>query len=458
MNRRTFLRATAAGAVHSTKGWGIGTAPPNIVLILADDLGYGDLGCYGSHVRTPNLNRMASEGVLLRQFCAASPVCSPSRAGLMTGRYGVRAGVPNVLGPNDSTGLSESETTIPQVLKPMGYRTACVGKWHLGSQPRFLPTQRGFDEFYGMLFSNDQGPCTLLRNGEIVDSQAPLDSLTQWYTARAVDFIRRAKDGPFFLYLAHTAPHMPLVASTLFRGKSRAGVYGDVVQELDWSVGQVLAELSANGLDENTLVIFTSDNGPWFQGTAGRLRGRKGDTFEGGMRVPFLARYKGRIPEGAVVNGFASLLDLLPTFAALAQGSLPAQPLDGVNILPLLTGEAESVERPPFLYFDSLHLQCARVGQWKLHLSRYNIPAFLPEPKAGRQNLRLFFPELYDVDADAAESTDESTDYPEVVNYIRAAIDRMLPGLPAEVQTAWAATQTRKVIPNQPGVWPEAIP
>jgi arylsulfatase A len=457
MNRRTFFKASAAAAVHSTAALAAST-PPNIVLILADDLGYGDLGCYGSHIRTPNLDRMASEGVLLKQFCAASPVCSPSRAGLMTGRYGVRVGVPNVLGPGGTSGLSESETTIAEVLKPAGYRSACVGKWHLGSQARFLPAQRGFDEFHGMLFSNDQGPCTLMRNAEVLETQAPLDSLTQWFTARAVDFIRRSKDGPFFLYMAHTAPHMPLVASAMFRGKSRAGVYGDVVQEMDWSVGQVLAELSANGLDDNTLVIFTSDNGPWFQGTAGRLRGRKGDTFEGGLRVPFLARYKGRIPEGSVSNGFATLLDLLPTFAALAQSGLPARQLDGVNILPILMGEMPSVERQPFLYFDSLHLQCARVGQWKLHLSRNNTAAFTAEPKAGRANYRLVFPELYDVETDPAESTDESSDYPEVVAAIRDLVNQMLPSFPVEVQTAWNATRTRAVIPNQPGVWPEGIP
>jgi arylsulfatase A len=425
--------------------------------MIADDLGYGDLSCYGSHLRTPNLNKMASEGAMLTQYCAPSPVCSPSRAGMLTGRYGVRTGVPYVLGPNDPSGLAESETTIAQMLKSQGYRTACVGKWHVGATASFLPTQRGFDEFYGMLGSNDQGPCTMFRNREIVEQQASLDVLTQRFNDQAVDFIRRNADAPFFLYLAYTAPHVPLVAAQRFRGKSRAGIYGDVVEELDWSVGQVLAELSARGLDENTLVIFTSDNGPWFQGTAGRLRGRKGDTFEGGLRVPLLARFRGRIPEQRLVKGFATGLDWLPTFASLTQSALPANPLDGVNIWPMLTGETDFVERPVFLYFDSWHLQCARLGQWKLHMSRYNTPAAAAEPKAGRKNLRLVFPELYDVETDPAESTDESGDNPDIVNQIRSAVNDALPGFPPQVQSAWTMTQQTPVIPNQPGVWPEPI-
>jgi len=455
MNRRTFLQTATAGVCQSLAAQS--APPPNIVLMVADDLGFGDLGCYGSHLRTPNLNRLADEGSRFTQYCAPSPVCSPSRAGMLTGRYGVRTGVPFVLGPNDPAGLSESETTIAHVLKAQGYRSACIGKWHVGPSASYLPTQRGFDEFYGMLGSNDQGPCTMFRNREIVEQQAGLDVLTQRFNDQALDFIRRSKDAPFFLYLPYTAPHVPLVAAQRFRGKSRAGIYGDVVEELDWSVGQVLAELSAQGLDENTLVIFTSDNGPWFQGTAGRLRGRKGDTYEGGMRVPMLARFKGRIPEKRVVNGFASGLDLLPTFASLASAPLPANPLDGVNILPMMTGEAETVERPVFLYFDGWNLQCARQGQWKLHLSRYNTPASAAEPKNGRRNLRLVFPELYDVETDIGESTDESSDNPELVNQIKAAVANMLPGFPAQVQSAWSATQSTPVIPNQPGVWPEPV-
>jgi arylsulfatase len=457
MNRRTFLGAATAGMLGAFRGGADSGAPPNILFILADDLGYGDLGCYGSRLRTPNLNRLAGEGALFRQFCSASAVCSPARAALLTGRYGVRVGVPHVLGPGDSYGLSDAETTIPKMLKTAGYRSACIGKWHIGSAARFLPTQHGFDEFYGLLHSNDQGT-SIMQDTRIVEEQAPFDSLTQKFTDRAVDFIRRSKDGPFFLYLSHTAPHVPLVPSAAFRRKSRTGVYGDVVEELDWGIGQVLNELSANGLDENTLVIFTSDNGPWFQGSTGRLRGRKGDTFEGGLRVPFLARYKARIPQGSVVNGFATMLDVFPTLASLAGAPLPRAPLDGVDIWPMLSGEAESVTRPPFLYFDSWNLQCARVGNWKLHLSRNNTPAYSPEPKVGRWNLRLVFPELYDVNSDPEESTDMSEDNPEIVASIRAQVMQALPTFPAEVQSAWAATMTRGVVPNQPGVWPELNP
>lgn len=456
MDRRTFFGA-AAQLLTAWGGRSQTVTPPNIVFILADDLGYGDLGCYGSRLRTPNLNRLAGEGAMFRQFCSASAVCSPARAALMTGRYGVRGGVPHVLGPGDANGLSESETILPQMLKTAGYRSACIGKWHLGSAPRLMPTQRGFDEFYGLLCSNDQGT-NILQGTQIAEEQAPFDSLTQKFTERAVDFVRRAKESPFFLYLAHTAPHVPLVPSGTFRRKSRTGVYGDVVEEMDWGIGQVLNELSANGLDENTLVIFASDNGPWFQGSTGRLRGRKGDTFEGGLRVPFLARYKGRIPAGSVVNGFATMLDVFPTLASLVQAPLPRAPLDGVDIWPMLTGEAESVSRPPFFYFDGWNLQCARAGNWKMHLSRNNTPAFSPEPKVGRWNLRLIFPELYDVGSDPEESTDLSEDNPDVLASIRSQVMQALPSFPAEVQSAWAATMSRGVVPNQPGVWPEPNP
>jgi arylsulfatase len=286
MNRRKFLRASSTGALGAFSSKGRADSPQwtNIVVIYADDLGYGDLGCYGSRIHTPHLNRMAREGALFRQFCSASPVCSPSRAALLTGRYGVRTGIPTVLNPSDTYGLPDSETTIAQMLKPAGYKTMCVGKWHLGSLPKYLPTSRGFDEYYGLPYSNDQAPSVLMHNTDVIESPVQLDTLTARYTEEAVDFIRRAKDSPFFLYMPHTFPHIPLAASANFRGKSALGLYGDVIEELDWSVGQVLKELSANRLERNTLVLFSSDNGPWFQGSPGGLRGRKGDTFEGGMR------------------------------------------------------------------------------------------------------------------------------------------------------------------------------
>ncbi|MEN6603072.1 MAG: sulfatase-like hydrolase/transferase, partial [Bryobacteraceae bacterium] len=239
LDRREFL-TTACGAAAA---FAAPSQQPNVVMIYADDLGYGDLACYGSRLSTPNLDRMASEGVRFTQFYSANPVCSPSRAALMTGRYPTRAGVPRVLFPRDTVGLPDSETTIAQVLKPRGYRTMCVGKWHLGHLPRFLPTNRGFDEYFGIPYSNDMRPRPLLHNTEVVEAEATLETLTPRYTEQAVRFIERSKGSPFFLYMPHTYPHIPLAASPRFRGKSPSGIYGDVIAELDWSVGEVLAAL-----------------------------------------------------------------------------------------------------------------------------------------------------------------------------------------------------------------------
>ncbi len=458
MDRRAFIKTAAATiAVGAPSVLRSAPRPPNIVLILADDLGFGDLGCYGSRIQTPNLDKMASEGVNFRHFSVASPVCSPSRAALLTGRYPVRTGVPTVLTPQDTYGLADSETTIAQMLKPAGYKSMCVGKWHLGSTPQYSPTKRGFDEFFGMPCSNDQFPTLVMHNSELVAAKAQQDSLTQTYTDQALNFIRRSKDAPFFLYLAHNAPHVPLVPSAAFRGKSALGPYGDVVEELDWSVGQVLQELQANGLDENTLVMFTSDNGPWFQGSPGTLRGRKGDTFEGGVREPFIARLPGRIPAGATAQGFASALDILPTIAGLTQTTVPGA-VDGVDIWPILTGDKPLVDRPPFLYFDGWNLQCARFGQWKLHMSRYSSPSWAPVPAQGRVNLPLLLPELYDLRSDPGEDYDCSGDNPDLVKDIQSLVRSMLPSFPDQVLAAWNATQNSPVYPNSSGALPVANP
>lgn len=455
-HRRQFLKLLAAPAAGALVSPLPAASLPNIIFILTDDLGYGDIGCFGSAVKTPNIDSLAREGVLFRQFLAPSAVCSPSRAGFLTGRYGVKAGIPAVMNPSDTHGLGEDETTIAQMLKKAGYRTALVGKWHLGSQPRHMPCSRGFDEFFGLPYSNDQWPSVLMQNQDALESPTRQDLLAQRYTEQAVGFLRRNRGNPFFLYLAHTAPHIPLAPSAAFRGKSGLGLYGDVIQELDWSIGEVLKELAASGQDRNTLVIFTSDNGPWFQGSAGRTRGRKGDTFEGGMRVPFLARFPGKIPAGKVVNGFASGLDVLPTVAHLAQAPQP-RALDGVNIWPMLTGEAETVERPEFLYFDNYHLQCVRSGKWKLHLARNNSPAYTAEPKVGRFNLALPNPELYDVDTDPAESSDVSEEHPEVVAELRARALQRMAELPTPVRLAWEDTLARPVQPNTAGAWPVPV-
>lgn len=452
MGRRTFAAAAAASLIPTIAGGE--QRLPNIVCILADDLGYGDLGCYGSRIRTPNLDRMASEGARFRHFYAASPVCSPSRAALMTGRYSTRVGVPVVLGPGDKDGLPDSETTLATVLKQRGYRTMCVGKWHLGSEPQYLPTNRGFDEYFGLPYSNDMWPIPLLYNTTIIEQPARLSTLTQRYTEQAVQFINSYKQAPFFLYLAHNAPHLPLTCADKFRNTSALGIYGDVVQELDWSVGQVLRAIQDNGLDENTLVLFTSDNGPWYQGEVGRLRGRKGETYDGGMREPFIARYPGHIPKGLVSDALATTMDILPTAVQLTGASLPSNPLDGVDIWPLLTGEKEDVDRDPFLYFDGWNLQCARVGRWKLHLTRYNSPAWSPEPAGGRFNLPLPSPELYDLMEDPEESYDVAAANPQIVADIRARVQAQLAGFPDGVRNIWANTMSTAVENTPSGALP----
>lgn len=438
MNRRTFLLSTAASLASSQTA-----RPLNIVLIYADDLGYGDLGCYGGKIRTPHLDSLARDGVRFTHFYSANPVCSPSRAALMTGRYPTRAGVPRVLFPADTTGLPDSETTLAQVLKKQGYQTMCVGKWHLGHLPRFLPTSRGFDEYFGIPYSNDMNPRTLLHNTEVLEQTATLETLTPRYAEQAVNFIERAKGGPFFLYMPHTYPHIPLAASKRFRGRSPLGLYGDVVEELDWSVGEILAALKRNGLEQNTLVLFSSDNGPWYQGSPGRLRGRKGTTYEGGVREPFLARLPGRIPKGRVCSGIGSTMDLLPTIAKLCGAALPANPLDGIDIWPLLSGQKNEIEREALLYFDNLYLQCARLGPWKLHVARYNSAAYSPAPPAGRINLPVK-PELYNLLDDPDESYDVAAENPKIVAEILSRIERLMAGFPEPIRVAHAGTMARK--------------
>ena len=429
-------------------------APPNIVLIYCDDLGYGDLGCYGSKLSTPHLDRMAAQGVRFTNFYSANPVCSPSRAALLTGRYPTRVGVPRVFFPVDRLGLARDEQTMADVLKARGYRTMCVGKWHLGHTPEYLPTSRGFDEYFGIPYSNDMSPRPMLRGTETVDQTATLETITPRYTEQAVGFIERNKAKPFFLYMPHTYPHIPLAASDRFRGKSEHGLYGDVIAELDWSVGEVLAGLKRNGLEQNTLVLFSSDNGPWFQGSPGKLRGRKGQTYEGGVRVPFIARWPGRIPAGRVLDAIGSTLDLMPTLAKLTGATLPSKPLDGVDLWPLLAGQKKDHAREALLYFDNWDLQCARLGHWKLHVGRYNTFIYGPVPAVGRMNLRLRPAELYHLASDPDESFDVAAKHPEIVRDLEARIARALPTFPEEVQKAWRDTDSRETAPSEPGRLP----
>jgi arylsulfatase len=444
MNRRQFVQTAAAGALGAAAQSAAATARFNVVLIYADDLGYGDLGCYGSPIRTPNLDSLARDGARFTHFYSANPVCSPSRAALLTGRYPTRAGVPRVLFPYDKIGLPGDETTIAQMLKARDYRTMCVGKWHLGHHPEFLPTSRGFDEYFGIPYSNDMNPRWLMHNTEVLEQQATLEMLTPRYTERAVRFIEQSKGAPFFLYMPHTYPHIPLAASPRFRGKSRQGIYGDVIQEIDWSVGEIMAALKRSGVEKNTMVMFSSDNGPWYQGSPGLLRGRKGMTWEGGVRVPFLARLPERIPRGRACAGISSTMDLLPTIAALCDVAVPGKPLDGMDIWPLLSGQKDDIEREALLYFDGWNVQCARRGRWKLHVARYNNVTYSPAPVGGRVNMPIR-PELYDVVGDPDESFDVAGEHSGIVRDLQSRIERLMAGFPPDAQKAYALTKARSV-------------
>ena len=477
VSRRTFLRAASGALIAAPLARSQTPQPPNVILILCDDLGYGDLHSYGSSIATPNLDRMAQEGVRFRQFYSASNVCSPARAALLTGRYATRVGVPYVLSADDPAGLLLSEKTIAEVMKPAGFSTMCVGKWHLGRQPQYLPTNRGFDEYYGIPYSNDQAPSVLMHNTDVIESPVQLDTLTQRYTSQSVDFIARsAKHAPFFLYLAHTFPHIPLAASPGFKGKSGLGLYGDVVEEIDWSVGQVLQALQDNGVDDNTLVMFTSDNGPWYQGSPGKLRGRKGSSYDGGVREPFIARFPGRIPQGSLMGAsprtaldswsilpgrvsgaVGTTLDILPTIAGLCKAKLPSQPMDGVDIWPILSGQQGQVDHDVFLYFDGWNLQCARLGAWKLHVSRYNDFPWSPDPIGGRYNLPLPNPELYNLEEDPDESYNLAAENPQTVAEIQASIQKLLPTFPVDVINAWNTTMSQQVYGEPDGALPVRV-
>lgn len=455
-DRRTFLRtaAFAAGIPAIPIAARASTRPPNIVVIAGDDLGYGDLSCYGSSISTPNIDSIAQQGMQFLQCNSASPVCSPARAGILTGRYPNRYGIPRVLDVNDTYGIPASETTIAQMLKPSGYATMAVGKWHLGSVQPYLPINKGFDEWYGIPYSIDQGNRPLMHNTDVIEAPAELTTLTQRYTQQAVSFINRASGSPFFLYLAHSFPHIPLSASQPFLGKSFQGLYGDVVQEIDFSTGQVLQALQANGIDDNTLLIFTSDHGPWYQGSPGGLRGRKGETFEGGVRVPFLARFPGYIPAGTQNHSVVSTLDILPTVASLTGAALPPLPPDGVDLTQVLTGQAKDVARDAFLYFNDVYLQAARLGNWKLHVTRFNMPAFSQAPACGRLSLPLPSPELYDVVMDPDEGHDRADRNPGNVAQIRSRMNALIQSFPVDIQDAWANTLSQQVQGTPSGCYP----
>jgi uncharacterized sulfatase len=350
------------------------TRPPNVVVILADDLGYGDLGCYGHpKFKTPRIDRMAAEGARLTQFNCPAPFCAPTRASLMTGRYPFRCGMTQNPAPDggpaaDALALPTSEVTLAQVLKSAGYATGMVGKWHLGHKPASLPTARGFDEYYGIPYSNDMRPVQVVEGTQVAEYPVVQATLTKRYTDRAADFIRRSAQKPFFLYFAQAMPHKPLAASEEYYRKSGSGLYGDALQELDASVGAVLDTLKSAGVEDNTLILFTSDNGAWFGGSCGGLRGMKGTSYEGGYRVPMIARWPGRIPAGHVSDELAVMMDLFATILHATDAKLPdARVIDGINIMPLLTSPAKSPHDVVFGHQGS-RLATIRDARWKLHV------------------------------------------------------------------------------------------
>jgi arylsulfatase A-like enzyme len=415
--------------------------PPNVVFIYADDLGYGDLGCYGNKViRTPNIDKLAAAGVRFTDFYVAQAVCSASRTALLTGCYPNRLGILGALNPSSKNGIHDRETTIAQMLKPKGYATAIFGKWHLGHHPPFLPTRHGFDEYFGLPYSNDMWPkhptakfpdLPLIDGEKTIELNPDQSQLTTKYTERAVGFIERNKDKPFFLYVPHTMPHVPLHVSDKFRGKSKAGQYGDVIEELDWSVGEIVGALHKFGLDQDTLVMFASDNGPWLSygnhgGSPGPLREGKGTSFEGGVREPFIARWPGRIPARAVCREPAMTIDILTTVAKFAGAELPKLPIDGKDIGLLLTEPttAKSPQEAYFFYWGQ-DLQAVRAGKWKLHFPHdyQALKSGGADGKPGQYEKRKLEQSLFNLEADVGETTNVAAAHPEVVTRMTALAD-----------------------------------
>ena len=439
---------------------------PNFVLIFADDLGYSDLSSYGAtRHKTPHLDRMASEGVRLTDFYVPMPFCGPSRGTLMTGRYPFRTGLVWNPAPDvgwNTIGLPPSEVTIAEALRPLGYATAAIGKWHMGHLEQYLPRKQGFDEYYGILYSNDMRPVQLVENETVVQYPVPQSELTRDYTRRALDFIERHRGRPFFLYLPHAMPHKPLAASEdFYTPDTPDDLYSDVVRELDWSVGQILTKLQESGLDENTLVFFTSDNGATFGGNNKPMRAMKASSFDGGLRVPAIARWPGRIPPGQVSDAVAASIDLFPTIVQAAGAALPDdRVIDGRDLLPLLEGRvAESPHEAVFAMAAGGRLRMIRSGRWKLHV-RAPTPGFrcLADASGWKDNrgpdgitIIAQFEQanpsqcpgvntgpapkammLFDMSADPSEQRDVASEHPEVAERLKAIFGRIDAEAPRE--------------------------
>jgi len=427
---------------------------PNVVLINCDDLGYADIGPFGCKAyATPHLDRMAREGRKFTNFHVSQAVCSASRTALLTGCYNNRVGIHGALGPGARIGIHANEMTMAEVFKQKGYATGMAGKWHLGHHPQFLPTRHGFDEYFGLPYSNDMWPhhpeakkgtypnLPLIEGDKVIDPDITPEkqpNLTTWYAERAVKFIERNKDRPFFFYLAHNMPHVPLFVSAKFKGKSGAGLYGDVIQEIDWSVGEVLAALKQHGLDDHTLVVFTSDNGPWLSygthaGSAGPLREGKGTAWEGGTRVPCVMRWPGKLPANTSSGDMLMTIDLLPAFAKLIGAELPPHKIDGLDVWPLLAGVpgAKNPHTSYWSYYAQNELQAvfSADGRWKLQLPHtYRTLAGRPGGTNGipakYENTKLESAQLFDLHTDVGEKTDVASANPQIVERLLAEVEK----------------------------------
>lgn len=438
------LLAVIAVCAFAVSSFAADRSRPNVVIVFADDLGYGDLGCYGNKTaRTPNLDRMAAEGTRWSSFYVPQAVCSASRTALLTGCYPNRLGILGALNPQAPIGISDSEVTLGQLFKSRGYATAIFGKWHLGHHPQFLPPRHGFDEYLGLPYSNDMGPrpnakannppVPLIEGEKTIERNPDVNLLTTRYTERAVAFVEKNKDRPFFLYVPHTMPHVPLGVSPKFAGKSGTGIYGDVLMEIDWSVGEILSALKRNALEDNTFVMFTSDNGPWLTygnhgGTAGPLREGKGTEFEGGVREPCIMRWPGKVPAGRVLDTPAMTIDLFPTFAKLIGAELPKHPIDGKDIGPLVFGKSGATSpQEAYYFFWGRELHAVRSGKWKLHFPHdyrhVGATRGADGKAAGQSNAKIGL-SLYDLEADVGETTDVADKNPDVVALLKALADK----------------------------------
>lgn len=456
-----FPTSSSDTAVKSQRSSG-NPRHPNVIFMICDDLGYGDLGCYGSKLPTPNLDAMAAGGFRFTRYNSAHPICSASRAAILTGRYGLRCNTVGAFGPHSPTGTSLDETLLSDLFHSGGYKTKAIGKWHLGDAPEYLPTCRGFDSYYGVPYSVDMKPLPLIRDKKILEEDTNRDVLTARYTEEAVRYIEESNENPFFMYLAFSYPHDPARVSEPFTRKTRFGNFGDAIAEIDWSVGEILTALDRRGITSDTVVCFTSDHGPWYQGSPGLLRGRKASTFEGGFRVPFMIRRPGTIAAGRVTDEWHSALDVLPTLSAMCGLPSPPKPLDGVDFSGIFGANEKPLTRKPILYFcpmgnHGLDLHCIRHEQWKLRVAQgIEGEVYINDrTTSAKGSAWLLRPELYNLVEDPAESYDVAKLHPEIVTGLLENLDKQMASFPPQVVEAYTKLKQKKAdISTPPGASP----